>query len=189
MTLVAVTKGRPAGDCRAAVEAGLTILAENRVVEAEAKATVVEGAQWHLVGHLQTNKVRRLGATFDLVQSLDSLRLAERLAERLGSSQAVLLQVNVSREAPKSGFAPEEAVAACRVVGSLLQLRGLMGMAAAAGDPEPAFRELAELRERAQQALGRPLPVLSMGMSQDYEAAVRCGSTMVRIGRALFEGG
>ena len=187
ITLVAVTKGRSAEDCRAAVAAGLTALGENRVQEALAKVDAVPGAQWHLIGNLQTNKVRLLGSRFALIQSIDSFRLAEEVRSRNGHRQAVLVEVNISGEPQKHGFAPDQAVAACRQVAAVLDLRGLMGMAAAEGDPEPAFRTLARLRQEAEQAVGRALPTLSMGMTNDFETAVRCGSTMVRIGRALFE--
>lgn len=187
ITVVAVTKGRSPDDCRAAVAAGLSALGENRVQEAVAKVDAVPGAEWHLIGHLQTNKVRLLDRRFGLIQSVDSLRLAEEIHRRVGQQQAVLIEVNVSREPQKHGFAPEEAVHACRAVAALLDLRGLMGMAAAEGAPEPAFRALARLRQEAEQAVGHALPTLSMGMTNDFESAVRCGSTMVRIGRALFE--
>jgi pyridoxal phosphate enzyme (YggS family) len=183
--VVAVTKGRPVEDCRAALEAGLSVLGENRVQEALPKLDAVGEAEWHLIGHLQTNKVRLAAGRFALIQSVDSLRLAEALARR-APTQPVLVEVNVSREARKHGFPAEAAVAACREVAQLLDLRGLMGMAAAEGDPGPAFRELRRLHAEAEQALGRRLPVLSMGMTQDFEAAVRAGSNMIRIGRALF---
>lgn len=187
VVIVAVTKGRAAAECQAAVDAGLRILGENRVQEALEKVGAVARAEWHLIGHLQTNKVRLLGARFALIQSVDSLHLAEELARRCGRDQQVLVEVNASREPQKHGFKPDEAVAASRRIAELLDVQGLMGMAAAEGDPDPAFRELARLREDAQQSLGRALPILSMGMSNDYEAAVRAGSTMVRIGRALFD--
>ena len=183
ITIVAVTKGQPAEACRAAVAAGLTVLGENRVQEALDKMDHVPDATWHLIGHLQTNKARH-ARRFALVQSLDSVRLAEALAARGGV--AALLEVNVSREARKSGVAPEEAVATGAAVAALVDLRGLMGMGPAAGDPRPAFAELRRLRDEAEQRLGRRLPVLSMGMSDDLEAAVAEGTTMVRIGRALL---
>lgn len=189
ITLVAVSKGRPVDDCRAAVAAGLGVLGENRVQEALQKAEEVPGARWHLIGHLQTNKVRLLGDRFELIQSVDSLRLAEEIALRLGSRQQVLLQVNISREPQKHGFAPEAAVAACREAVTLVDVRGLMGMAAAGGNPGTAFAELRGILGEAEQALGRRLPILSMGMSGDLEAAVRAGSTLVRVGRDLFGGG
>lgn len=183
VVVVAVTKGQPAEVCRDAVAAGLTILGENRVQEALGKMDQVPGAEWHLVGHLQTNKARH-AARFALVQSLDSVRLAEAIAAR--GRTAVLLEVNVAREARKHGVAPEEAVAVAEQVAALLELRGLMAIGPAAGDPRPAFAELRGLRDRIEQRLGRSVPVLSMGMSDDLEAAVAEGSSMVRIGRALF---
>ena len=184
ITILGVTKGQPPEVCRAALAAGISRLGENRVQEALAKQAEVEGAEWHLIGHLQTNKVRLVTGRFALVQSLDSLRLAEELAKR--GPQAVLLEVNVSREPAKHGFAPEEAVQAARRVAGLLDVRGVMGMGPLEGDPASAFAELRRLKEEAEQALGRPLPVLSMGMSHDLEAAVRLGSTMLRLGRVLF---
>ena len=181
--IVAVTKGQPVEACRAAVSVGLTVLGENRVQEALAKMDEVPGAVWHLIGHLQTNKVRH-AHRFGLIQSLDSLRLAEALAKR-GRAE-VLLEVNVAREPQKSGVAPEEAVATVVRVAELLEIRGLMGMGPAEGDPRPAFAVLRRLRDEAEQRLGRALPILSMGMTDDLEAAVAEGSTMLRIGRALF---
>jgi pyridoxal phosphate enzyme (YggS family) len=183
IAIVAVSKGQPAEACRAAVEAGLTVLGENRVQEALGKMDEVPGAVWHLIGHLQTNKARHAGR-FALVQSLDSPRLAQALAAH--GHIAALLEVNVSREAHKQGVAPERAIDLAAEVAGLVDLRGLMGMGPAEGDPRPAFAELRRLRDEAEQRLGRALPVLSMGMSDDLEAAVAEGSTMVRIGRALF---
>jgi len=182
--VVAATKNRSVEDCRAAVEAGLTTLGENRVQEALAKMDEVAGAHWHLIGHLQTNKARHAGR-FELIQSLDSLRLAEALAARGGPG--VLLEVNVAREVQKQGVEPESAVATAVSVAGLLDLRGFMGMAPLGGDAWTAFSQLRQLRDEAQQRLGRALPVLSMGMSEDLEAAVRAGTTMLRIGRALFD--
>jgi pyridoxal phosphate enzyme (YggS family) len=183
IAIVAVTKGQPVEACLAAVAAGLTVLGENRVQEALEKMDRVPGATWHLIGHLQTNKARHAGR-FGLVQSLDSTRLAQALAAR--GRAAALLEVNVSREPRKSGVAPEAAVATAAEVDGLVELRGLMGMGPAGGDPRPAFAELRRLRDEAEQRLGRALPVLSMGMSEDLEAAVAEGTTMVRIGRALL---
>jgi pyridoxal phosphate enzyme (YggS family) len=181
--IVAVTKGRSVEDCGEAVAQGLTTLGENRVQEALGKFDQVPGASWHLIGHLQTNKVRHVGR-FDLLQSLDSLRLAELLAAQSGPP--VLLEVNVAREANKYGAAPEDAVELAVRIATTLDLRGLMGMAPLGGDPTPAFAELRLLRDQTEQRLGRALPILSMGMSEDLETAVREGTTMVRLGRALF---
>lgn len=185
VTVVAVTKNRPVEDCAAAAAAGFGVLAENRVQEAVAKIQAVPEVEWHLVGHLQSNKAAAAAERFAVIQSVDSLRLAEAL-KGLGRP-GVLVQVNCSREPQKHGFAPEAAVDAVVEIAALLDVRGLMTMAAAEGDPRPAFRLLRRLRDRAQDRLGRALPELSMGMSGDFEAAVAEGSTMVRIGRALFD--
>jgi len=185
IVIVAVTKGFGAETCKAAIEAGLRVLGENRVHEAKLKMEMVPGAVWHLIGHLQTNKVRQAAGHFALIHSVDSVRLAADLA-RADPEQAVLLEVNVAREAQKHGVEPGHAVDVISAVSSLLQLKGLMAMGPSAGDPAPAFRELRQLRDEAEQRLGKRLPVLSMGMSGDFEAAVEAGSTMVRLGQALF---
>ncbi len=185
VTIVAVSKGRSVAECREAVAAGLE-LGENRVQEALPKLAELPEAAWHLVGHLQTNKVAQVAGRFRLIQSVDTVRLAALLAGR-DPQQAVLLQVNVSREPAKHGIAVEDAAAVARQMSALLSLEGLMGIAPLEGDPEPGFRALADLRLRCQDATGRPLPILSMGMSGDFEAACRAGSTMLRLGRVLFE--
>lgn len=185
ITIVAVTKGFGPETCREALAAGLSVLGENRVQEALEKMRQVPGARWHLIGHLQTNKVKAAAHRFDLVQSVDSRRLAEAIA-RIDRAQAVLVEVNVAREPQKTGVAPEEALDMVAAVAELLDLRGLMAMGPAEGDPSPAFREMRDLRDRAQQRIGRSLPILSMGMSSDFEAAVAAGSTMLRLGTALF---
>ncbi|MBO0686158.1 MAG: alanine racemase, partial [Candidatus Dormibacteraeota bacterium] len=150
--IVAATKNRSAEECRAAVAAGLTLLGENRVQEALTKMDEVPGAAWHLIGHLQTNKVRQAGR-FQLIQSLDSIRLARALAARGGA--AVLLEVNVAREAQKTGVDPEAAISMAAEVAELLDLRGFMGMAPLGGDAQAAFAELRRLRDEAEQVLGR----------------------------------
>lgn len=180
---MAVTKGQPPEVCQLAVELGLTALGENRVQEALAKMDRVDGGEWHLVGHLQTNKVRYVDR-FRLIQSLDSLRLAEALASR--GRPAVLVEVNVGREPQKHGVAPEQAIDLAGRAAELLDLRGLMAMAPAGRDPAPPFAELRRLRDEAEQHIGCRLPILSMGMTDDFEVAIREGSTMLRLGRALF---
>jgi pyridoxal phosphate enzyme (YggS family) len=185
ITIVAVTKGFGAEVCREAVEAGLTILGENRVQEALDKMREVQGATWHLIGHLQTNKVRLTAGHFALIHSVDSLHLAEALARR-DPAQQVLVEVNLGREAQKSGVLPEEAVELVVQAARQIDVRGLMGMGPARGDPRPAFDELRTLRDGAQERFGKSLPILSMGMSGDYEIAVEAGSTMLRLGTALF---
>ncbi|MEA2627973.1 MAG: dependent protein [Chloroflexota bacterium] len=185
IVIVAVTKGFGADTCRAAIEAGLRVLGENRVHEAKLKMEMVQGAEWHLIGHLQTNKVRQAAGRFALIHSVDSERLAAELA-RADPNQEVLLEVNVSREAQKHGVDPDKALEVITAVSRLIQLKGLMAMGPSEGDPAPAFTELSRLRDEAEQRLGKRLPVLSMGMSGDFEAAVEAGSTMVRLGQALF---
>ena len=183
--IVAVTKGFGPEVCRAALDAGLRILGENRVQEAVEKMGQVDGATWHLIGHLQTNKVRLAAGRFALIQSVDSRHLADALA-RLNVEQQVLVEVNVARESHKTGVTPEEAPALIAQVAELLDLRGLMAMGPANGDPTPAFDELRTMRDAAEQRLGKALPILSMGMSGDFESAARAGSTMVRLGQVLF---
>lgn len=185
VTIVAVTKGFGAERCRDAIAAGLTILGENRVQEALQKMDVVDGAQWHLIGHLQTNKVRHASGRFALIQSVDSVRLAEHIAA-INPNQEVLIEVNTSREPQKSGVAPDVAVELIRQIASLLPVRGVMTIGPTNADPTPCFKELARLRDDAQQAIGKELPVLSMGMSSDFEAALAAGSTMLRLGQVLF---
>jgi PLP dependent protein len=185
IVIVAVTKGFGAETCRAALAAGLTVLGENRVHEAKLKMDEVPEAEWHLIGHLQTNKVRQAAGRFALIHSVDSVRLAAELA-KVESKQAVLLEVNVSREAQKHGADPDRALEAITAISGLLQLRGLMAMGPSHGDSAPAFSELRQLRDDAEQRLGKSLPVLSMGMSGDFEVALKEGSTMLRLGQALF---
>jgi pyridoxal phosphate enzyme (YggS family) len=185
VSIVAVTKGFDVSVCRLAIQVGLKILGENRVQEALKKMDEVEGADWHLIGHLQTNKVRLAAGKFALIQSVDSLHLAQALADAT-PNQAVLIEVNVAREPQKSGVDPAQALEHVVATAKLLDLRGLMAMGPTHGDPAPAFHELRQLRDEAEQRIGRRLPVLSMGMSGDFEAALAAGSTMLRLGQALF---
>jgi PLP dependent protein len=183
--IVAVTKGFGPEVCLQALDAGLTILGENRVQEALDKMGAVAGAEWHLIGHLQSNKVRLAGGRFRLIQSVDSSHLADALA-RINVEQKVLVEVNVARESHKTGVEPAAASALIDQVAEMLDLQGLMAMGPVDGDPAPAFDELRQMRAEAQQRLGKSLPILSMGMSGDFEAAVKAGSTMLRLGQALF---
>jgi hypothetical protein len=185
VAIVAVTKGFGVEVCREAMAAGLHVLGENRVQEALTKMETLDGAQWHLIGHLQTNKVKQAAGRFALIQTVDSVRLAEAIA-RHAPGQAVLVEVNIAREAQKSGVAPDQAVELIKTVSTLLDLQGLMGMGPSNGDPTSAFTELRTLHDEAQQRVGKGLPVLSMGMSGDFEAALAAGSTMLRLGQALF---
>ena len=185
ITVVAVTKGYGPAVCQAALGAGLQILGENRVQEAVTKMEAVKGAEWHLVGHLQTNKARLASGRFALIQSVDSRHLADALA-RINVEQKVLVEVKVAREARKTGVDPAQAAELIGAVAEMLDLEGLMAMGPATGDPTPAFLELRAMRDEAQERLGKALPILSIGMSGDFEAAVAAGSTMVRLGRILF---
>jgi pyridoxal phosphate enzyme (YggS family) len=199
--LVAVTKGFGTPVARAAIQAGLGLLGENRVQEAEPKVLALPEAEWHLVGHLQSNKTRRALALFAAIHSVDSLELLsrlERLAHDDGRRPAVLLQVNLTDEEGRAGFdrtwfgdevaRPGELA---RVMAGLRWARpvGLMTMAragAGAGEQRATFAGLRELRDRLEQASGLPLPQLSMGMTADAEAALAEGATLVRVGTALF---
>jgi pyridoxal phosphate enzyme (YggS family) len=188
VALVAVTKTFPASDVEHAIAAGLAELGENRVQEARDKKPLVTGAaRWHLIGHLQSNKARDAVRLFDVIQSVDSLALAEKLAraaETERKRQPVLLQVNIGRELQKSGIEPDEIAVVARSVQALgaLDVRGLMAIppAGEADEMRPYFRELRGMRDD----LG--LIELSMGMSDDFEVAIEEGSTMVRVGRAIF---
>jgi pyridoxal phosphate enzyme (YggS family) len=185
VAIIAVTKGFDVNVCRLALQAGLRNLGENRVQEGLKKMEDVPEARWHLIGHLQTNKVKQAVGRFALIQSVDSVRLAEAIAAH-NPGQAVLVEVNVAREAQKSGVAPEGVHELVSRVANLLDLQGLMGMGPASGDPAPTFNELRRLHDDAEQRIGKGLPVLSMGMSGDFEAALAAGSTMLRLGQALF---
>jgi pyridoxal phosphate enzyme (YggS family) len=196
VTLVAVSKTVSAERLRAAVEAGLSILAENRVQEGEAKVSLVPGATWHLVGPLQSNKARRALATFSLIQSVDSTDLARRL-DRLAADARpdapvpILLQVNVDDDAAKAGFGPAGLPDELDEILDLprLDVRGLMTIGRLtdrADEARPTFRALRELSERLRTGRPRLGADLSMGMSGDFDVAVEEGATMVRVGRALF---
>jgi hypothetical protein len=192
--LIAVTKTVPPERIAEAVAAGVTEIGENRVQEARLKhAGVPPGLRWHLVGHLQTNKAALAAQLFDTVHSLDS----ERLALALGSHRdpardpiSALVEVDFTSIAARSGVPPADVAPLLRAVAGQpgLRLAGLMTIAPF-GDPAAArqcFRSLRELRDRLQSELGLELPELSMGMSDDFEAAVAEGATMVRLGRVLF---
>lgn len=196
VTLVAVTKTVPVERIRAAVAAGLDVLGENRVQEAATKVGEVRGARWHLIGPLQSNKVRRAVELFDVIESVDSLELARRL-DRLahevldGRPLPVLLQVNVDDDASKAGFDPAQVARELPALLALpsLRVQGLMTIGRLPEDPEdarPTFRALRELSQRLRAIDPGLGPALSMGMSDDYPVAVEEGATIVRVGRALF---
>jgi pyridoxal phosphate enzyme (YggS family) len=181
---------------QAAVAAGLEDLAENRVQEAEAKIGAIgrSAARWHMVGHLQRNKAARAAALFDRIHSVDRIELASSLS-RLGVAEGrrlrVLIQVHVSEEVSKHGVPPGELEGLLEQARELpgLVIDGLMSIGPWVEQPEagrPYFARTRELRDRAERRLGIELPELSMGMSADYEVAIEEGSTLVRVGTALF---
>jgi PLP dependent protein len=193
VVLVAVTKTFPVERIREALAVGLRILGENRVQEALPKIEAIGPADvdWHVIGHLQTNKVKFIEGRFRMVQSLDGVGLVEALDRRIQSPLEVLIEVNVAEEPQKTGVLAADlgAVADAVMAAQHLQLRGLMTVAPMVPDPEavrPIFRQLRSLRDRTSQQLGVALPVLSMGMTDDYAIAVEEGATMLRLGRALF---
>ena len=195
VTLVAVSKTVDAQRLRAAVATGLDLLGENRVQEAETKVREVPGATWHLVGPLQSNKVRRAVTTFSVIQTIDSVGIARRVAaaasEAAIAPYRVLLQVNVDSDPAKAGFAPEALVASLDELAALdnLRIEGLMTvgrLVARADDARPTFVALRTLSDQLRRRWPGLGPTLSMGMSDDYEVAVEEGATHIRIGRALF---
>ena len=183
--LIGASKTVEAVRLAAFVDAGLGDLGENRVQEAEAKVPEVRGATWHLIGHLQSNKARKAVDLFEWIHSVDSPRLADaldRIAAELGLRPRVLVEVNTSGEASKHGVAPHDARGLVDYVRALphLSLEGLMTIGPLEGDPRTAFQRLRTLRDESE------LNELSMGMSGDFEVAIACGATHVRIGTAIF---
>ncbi|MGA8152525.1 MAG: YggS family pyridoxal phosphate-dependent enzyme [Terriglobales bacterium] len=200
-SLMAVTKTQPPERIGEAYAAGIRLFGENRVQELVGKTEALRGlreAEWHMIGHLQSNKAGKAAELFAAVDSVDSLRLAEKLnaaAEALGKKLPVLIEINVGGEAAKSGVAPgskdlEEILRGAADFGHL-EFRGLMTVPPFTNDPQqarPYFRKLRELRD---QIAARHFPevgtrVLSMGMSHDFEVAIEEGSTCVRVGTAIF---
>jgi PLP dependent protein len=189
ITLIAVSKTVPPTGIEDALAAGLTIFGESRVQEAKAKIPQLPGrARWHMLGHLQSNKARDAVQMFELIHSVDSVKLAAELnkwAEHAGKTQSVLLEVNVSGEVSKFGLKPDAVPAALTEINRLTRIEvcGLMTIAPYLEDAQlvrPYFRQLRELRDRLS------LRELSMGMTHDFEAAIEEGATMVRVGTAIF---
>jgi len=194
VTLVAVSKTAPVEAVREAVAAGATILGENRVQEAHDKIEALAGAaEWHLIGHLQTNKVKLAVGLFERIHSLDSIRLAheiERHAGDAGRKVRCLVQVNVGDEAQKNGASEDEVRPLLEAANGMphILVEGLMAIPPFLSDAEavrPFFRRLRVLREELASD-GFVLPDLSMGMTQDFEVAIEEGATLVRVGTAIF---
>lgn len=195
VTLMAVSKSHPPEAVATAASLGIRVFGENKVQEARTKIPLCPAhLEWHMIGHLQSNKCRDAVQLFRMVQGIDSLRLATELdkaAAKASRTLPILLEVNVAGEASKFGYHPDQVLRDLTELNRLprLELHGLMAIPPYTPDPSRTrvwFQSLRELRERCQQALGAPLPHLSMGMSHDFESAVEEGSTLIRIGTALF---
>lgn len=187
ITLVAVTKSVPVEIIERALGLGITNIGENRVQEAEGKINKLSkfpGTTWHMIGHLQTNKVKQAVTLFSVIQSVDSIKLASIL-DNLACKLPVMLEVNVSGEVSKNGFSEDELKTDFETIKSMpnLKVTGLMTVAPLVSDAEevrPVFRRLRKLRD----SLG--LQHLSMGMTDDFEVAIEEGATIIRLGRAIF---
>lgn len=197
VTLIAVSKMQAADAIRAALAAGATDFGENYAQELAAKRQELADVTvtWHFIGRLQRNKAKLVAGHVALVHAVDSVELGEELAKRAAQAgsptQPVLLAVNIGGEDSKGGVTPEDALTIARGLGAVtgLRLDGLMTMPPPDDDPEAsrgAFTALATLRDRLQDVFGAALPVLSMGMSGDFEVAIACGATHVRVGTAIF---
>ena len=203
ISVVAVTKGRNIDQIKEVVAAGITDIGENRVQEALIKynqltaySLQLTAIKWHMVGHLQTNKAKDAVGIFDLIQSVDSLRLAQEIDKQaawINKIQDILIEIKTSPESTKSGLKPDEAVGVIKDMAKLknINIQGLMTIAPLVDNPEkarPYFRILRELRDKinALAVTRNPLPVLSMGMTDDFEVAIEEGATMLRLGRAIF---
>jgi PLP dependent protein len=195
--LVAVTKTMPVERIREAIEAGQRVFGENRVQEAQVKIEALGRAvQWHLIGHLQRNKVKFVCELFDLIESVDSLRLAQDINARAAQHDVVmpvLIQVNIGDETTKSGVPAAEALALVQQVAALphIAIRGLMCVPPAVEIAEHARPYFVELRTLSEQIAREHIATvsmaeLSMGMSHDFEVAIEEGATMVRVGSAIF---
>jgi len=193
--LLAVSKTHPPEMIREAVDCGQLLFGENKIQEAKAKIPLCPGrCRWHFIGHLQSNKVRDAVELFQMIQGVDSLALAREISKRCEQAakrMPILLEVNVAGEASKFGYKPEQLLAELREINALpkIEIHGLMAIPPYSTDAEkarPYFKRLRELKLRCEEILGAPLPHLSMGMSGDFEVAIEEGSTLVRIGTALF---
>ncbi len=196
VTLVAVTKNHTVEEMREAIDAGATIIGENRVQEAMQKKALLErNVKWHLIGHLQTNKVKHAVTLFDMIESVDSEKLAcaiNKEAEKIGKIQDVLVQVNLVKEESKTGVYLEDLDPLLKAVDQMehLNLRGLMFIAPnlEAEKVRPLFEKMRALFERTQKSClpNSKIELLSMGMTHDYEIAITAGANVVRVGTAIF---
>jgi PLP dependent protein len=189
--LVLASKTQPPAALAAAFAAGAREFGENYVQEAVSKRSELgkDNICWHLIGHLQTNKARVAVETFDLIQTLDNKRLASALFRFHPARMPVLMEVNLAGEPSKSGISPDGAEALIDIVRDQVDVQGLMAIPPTAAEPAASrryFRQLRELRDRLAESTGLALKELSMGMTDDFEAAILEGATIVRVGRAIF---
>ena len=203
VALIAITKNRVPEEIIQAIDSGISDIGENKVQEISRKIgqlrPVLDGnnVRLHMVGHLQTNKVKEAVKLFDLIHSVDSVKLAAEIdkeAQKISKLQDILVQVNTSYEESKSGFAPQEVIESVLEIAKLrnISIKGLMTMAPVVKDSQEArvfFKNLRDIRDKINglAVTSFPLKHLSMGMSDDFEAAVQEGATMIRVGRAIFE--
>jgi hypothetical protein len=203
VALIAITKNRVPEEIIQAIDSGISDIGENKVQEISRKIgqlrPVLDGnnVRLHMVGHLQTNKVKEAVKLFDLIHSVDSVKLAAEIdkeAQKISKLQVILVQVNTSYEESKSGFAPQEVIESVLEIAKLrnISIKGLMTMAPVVKDSQEArvfFKNLRDIRDKINglAVTSFPLKHLSMGMSDDFEAAVQEGATMIRVGRAIFE--
>ncbi len=197
VTLVAVTKYVGVEVVQVLYDLGLRDFGESRPqVIWEKRPILPDNVRWHLIGHLQTNKIRRTLPMVELIHSVDRLPLAEELSQeaaRIDKRAAVLVEAKLVADASKHGFDPDGLAESLKVISSLpaLEVKGLMTMASLSDDPEearPVFRQLRELRDRLAEETSLPMEHLSMGMSQDFEVAIEEGATHIRVGSILFDG-
>ena len=193
--LLAVSKGQPAAAVSEAVALGQVWFGESKVQEARAKIPLCPGgARWHMIGHLQSNKAREAVHLFEMIEAVDSVKLAEELqrcADKAASTVRILLEVNAAGESSKFGYSAAALLEDLMRINAFprIEIHGLMTIAPWSPSAERVrsiFRRMRELRTECEQSLGAPLPVLSMGMSNDFETAIEEGSTLVRIGTSLF---
>jgi len=205
ITIVAVSKGRTPEQIKEVIDSGINDIGENKIQEALVKYNEITNKRingprinWHMVGHLQTNKAKEAVRIFGLIHSVDSLHLAEeidRQAGKINKIQDILIEVKTSPEPSKFGLKPDEIFEVIKGIAGLknINLKGLMTIAPVLANPEetrPYFRKLRELRERINETMkqrNNGFTVLSMGMTDDFQVAIEEGATMVRVGRAIFE--
>ncbi|MDD5108076.1 MAG: YggS family pyridoxal phosphate-dependent enzyme [Candidatus Omnitrophica bacterium] len=190
ITIVCVTKGRPVSQIQEAARLGFKDIGENRVQEALQKYEEIPGVKWHMIGHLQSNKVKEALKVFDLIHSVDSVSLAQEInkqALKINKIQDILLEVKTSPESAKFGFSPQDLTSACAEIKELenVKIKGLMTIAPVVENSQqarPFFSELKRLRDKLN-----PDWLLSMGMSDDFEVAIEEGANIIRLGRAISQ--